>query len=1320
MLPAVAEGSAAWGDYDNDGKLDILLTGSSGSVSISKIYRNEGNGVFTDINAGLTGVFYSCLAWGDYDNDGKLDILLAGDTGSSNIAKIYQNDGNGVFTDIEAGLTGVAACSVAWGDYNNDGALDILLTGNDSSYSPVAKAYQNDGGDIFTDINAGLTGVYDSSVAWGDYDNDGAMDILLTGDTGSAHIAKIYHNNATILNTVPSAPSGPAASVAGANVTLSWNAASDTQTPAAGLSYNLRVGTTPGGSQIAAPMAAGSGYRRVPQLGNANLGLTATLKNLAAGTYYWSVQAVDTAWAGSAFSDENSFTVTQIPMTGASIDGRAEGVIQVGYSFVAMVSPVTATQPITFVWKASGQGLVTHTNRGLTDTATFTWNAPGTQVVTVTASSALGTVTGTHLITMNLPSTDTRLVVDTTVDSNDPVYQACTTAANDCSLRGAISKANADTSRAYSVLLPAGIYTLTLSGDEDNNVSGDLDIKNNLTILGAGADATVINSNQLDRVLYIQSNTAFEMSGVKVTGGKAASGGGIYVAAGAVVTLTDTAVISNTAFGSTGNSGEGGGIYNAGTLTLTGCTFHDNTASGGNGSDGNAGYSSGGTCGSGGSGSSGGPGGVGRGGGLYNTGILALNDSTLTDNMALGGNGGKGGHGGNGGDALFGSNGVMICAGGNGGSGGHGGSGGKSEGGGIYNAGVVTATVSTLSNNVTTGASGGDGGNGGSGGDGNGSGFGQGYGGLGGTGGSGNQGDGGAVYITGTLTLANSTVTGNVIGGGSGGSGGAGGGRGAQGASGGSGGMGGSGAGFYNQGTLTLVNTTITNNAAGRGGNGGRGGDGSIRIYGGVTVYRGGDGGNGGNGGNGGGIFNSGTLPIVNVIISHNSSGSGGPGGSHGNGLVPNDGAPGSGGSGSGLYIAGSSPHLRHTTIARNAGGDGSGVYVTDGSTLALTNTILVSHTVGISITSDSTAMLETILWGSGAWANGINWVGGATVSHEYTGVPAFVNPDSGNYHIGPTSEAIDKGVNAGVTTDIDNQPRPNPNTGLPDLGADEYWVCAAINEVDIAGPVVGTPNTSVAFTAILTPSAPTPYIRYTWWPEPVTGQGTAMVTYTFGTSGDYLVYLSAQNCGGSRETSHIISVVKVEEPVRGVTISGATTGKVNTAYTFTATVSPFTATTPITYTWLPTPDSGQGTAIATYTWLSAGAKAITVTAANVDGAASGTHGITISAPPGIEPVRSVTLSGPTIGVTNTVYTFTAMVSPLTATTPITYTWSPTPGSGQGTAMATYTWLTTGTKTITITAANGGGGANNTHAINIVSEGELHYIYLPLVLRSSL
>ena len=142
---------------------------------------------------------------------------------------------------------------------------------------------------------------------------------------------------------------------------------------------------------------------------------------------------------------------------------------------------------------------------------------------------------------------------------------------------------------------------------------------------------------------------------------------------------------------------------------------------------------------------------------------------------------------------------------------------------------------------------------------------------------------------------------------------------------------------------------------------------------------------------------------------------------------------------GSGLYIGGSSSSLVHTTITRNTGGDGSGLHIGSGSTVAMTNTILVSQTVGLIADPGTTATLEATLWGSGPWVNGDDWQGGGAIitTDNLWGDPVFVDPDTGDYHIGAGSAAIDKGIEAGVKTDIDFHPRPYLT---PDLGSDEYW----------------------------------------------------------------------------------------------------------------------------------------------------------------------------------------------------------------------------------------------------------------------------------------
>jgi hypothetical protein len=152
-------------------------------------------------------------------------------------------------------------------------------------------------------------------------------------------------------------------------------------------------------------------------------------------------------------------------------------------------------------------------------------------------------------------------------------------------------------------------------------------------------------------------------------------------------------------------------------------------------------------------------------------------------------------------------------------------------------------------------------------------------------------------------------------------------------------------------------------------------------------------------------------------------------------------------GEGSGLYIAGSTATLLHTTLARNTGSSGRGLYLTDWglpsiySTVTLTNTIIANQTTGMYVDSGSIARLESTLWTN----NSANTAGAGTITigtHNYAGNPNFA-PD-GN-HILTGSAAIDKGIDAGLKLDIDPEPRPYL---APDLGADEYWPPGALHKV--------------------------------------------------------------------------------------------------------------------------------------------------------------------------------------------------------------------------------------------------------------------------------
>ncbi len=192
------------------------------------------------------------------------------------------------------------------------------------------------------------------------------------------------------------------------------------------------------------------------------------------------------------------------------------------------------------------------------------------------------------------------ITVDTTLDSNDPTYQQCTSAASDCSLRGAISRANNFVSTSYTIQVPAGTYTLTIPGkDENSNATGDLDITTSMILQGAGMDSSIIQAappgeGGIDRVLEIVGSIpgGIQISRLTFRNGKIADGkpgAGMSMDAEGSLTLTQVAfrdnvgegqsigaglyvggmtMIYDCVFSGNSNSGEGGGIYQGGFASL--------------------------------------------------------------------------------------------------------------------------------------------------------------------------------------------------------------------------------------------------------------------------------------------------------------------------------------------------------------------------------------------------------------------------------------------------------------------------------------------------------------------------------------------------------------------------------------------------------------------------------------------------------------------------------------------------------------------------------------------------------------------------------
>ena len=227
-------GGVALFDYNNDGLLDIFFTNGAEIPSLEKtnpsysnrLFRNNGDGTFTDVTekAGLAGIGYSMgVAAGDYDNDGFVDLYVTG----VNRNQLFHNNGDGTFTDVteKAGVSGVIpgygkawSITAGWFDYNNDGLLDLFVVnyldynmktaklcvaqGLPAYCSPIDFLgtpnilYRNNGDGTFTDVSqqshiSQYVGK-GMGISFADYDNDGFTDVFISNDTFQNYL---LHNN---------------------------------------------------------------------------------------------------------------------------------------------------------------------------------------------------------------------------------------------------------------------------------------------------------------------------------------------------------------------------------------------------------------------------------------------------------------------------------------------------------------------------------------------------------------------------------------------------------------------------------------------------------------------------------------------------------------------------------------------------------------------------------------------------------------------------------------------------------------------------------------------------------------------------------------------------------------------------------------------------------------------------------------------------------------------------------------------------------------------------------------------------------------------
>ncbi|MDI9356384.1 MAG: FG-GAP-like repeat-containing protein [Chitinophagaceae bacterium] len=206
-LRATAWGSSIFGDYDNDGDLDCFITGSiGGNTGIANLYKND-RGIFTQLTSSaytFNEVISSSSNFVDYDNDGDLDIFVSGQ--SSVYARssfMYRNEGTG-FGKSFSGIRGssqlprVFRSSSDFGDYNHDGFLDLLISGRDENSILKTSLYKNNSGTGFQLVNYSFVGIEWGSNNFIDYDNDGDLDIFISGKNVSGiGVTKLYKNDST-------------------------------------------------------------------------------------------------------------------------------------------------------------------------------------------------------------------------------------------------------------------------------------------------------------------------------------------------------------------------------------------------------------------------------------------------------------------------------------------------------------------------------------------------------------------------------------------------------------------------------------------------------------------------------------------------------------------------------------------------------------------------------------------------------------------------------------------------------------------------------------------------------------------------------------------------------------------------------------------------------------------------------------------------------------------------------------------------------------------------------------------------------------------
>ena len=313
-LPSYTYPTLKWIDYNKDGWLDFIVSGASGGGlnHTTQIFINQSGisfskkGLISVVNSGR----YGSMDLGDIDNDGDIDFIITsrGFNTTSADVKIIDNLNDSLAFRTSNNITKVWGGKVHFGDYDNDGDLDVLISGKaKSSISVWAGIYDNDGTGHFTpNKNTGIDTVYYNHCDFVDVNQDGKLDVFISGNESMAS-SKLFINGTSTSNTAPSIPSNFTVQKSGGEFHLSWNASSDAQLPDSLLCYDVRVGSTTSQADLrSVPANLNSGFRRLHQAGlvrKNSISFKPFMGVNSCQTLYFAVQAVDQNGLASGFSN---------------------------------------------------------------------------------------------------------------------------------------------------------------------------------------------------------------------------------------------------------------------------------------------------------------------------------------------------------------------------------------------------------------------------------------------------------------------------------------------------------------------------------------------------------------------------------------------------------------------------------------------------------------------------------------------------------------------------------------------------------------------------------------------------------------------------------------------------------------------------------------------------------------------------------------------------------------------------------------------------------------------------------------------------------